>query len=27
MIACEKGFLEIIDCLLEQDDCQINYKD
>jgi ankyrin repeat protein len=27
MIACEKGFLEVIDCLLEQDDCQINYKD
>ena len=27
MIACEKGFLEIIVCLLEQDDCQINYKD
>ena len=27
MIACEKGYLEIIDCLLDQEDCQINYKD
>lgn len=27
MIACERGFIEIVDALLSNEDCQINYKD
>jgi len=27
MIACERGFIEIVESLLFNEDCQINYKD
>ena len=27
MIACERGFIEIVESLLSNEDCQINYKD
>lgn len=27
MIACEKGFVEIVKHLIDQEECQINYRD
>lgn len=27
MIACERGFIEIVESLLSNEECQVNYKD